>query len=260
MGTVLIAGAASGIGRAWVQEIFHRDQVHNVKTIYALDNTFSTEQEPTSIFNVPQNAVPTIKLLKTDVTNEHDVSQVCHQIQDESRSTGATIDIVIYSVGVRGLDPAVPILQSSDVARAETLSSISVETLERTLRINSIGTFILLRALTPLLNKASGSPAKVLIMSSRMGSVGHNTVGGAYAYRASKAAQNALVRSLAADVPEVIWVLVHPGRVETRLVAVKEDGAMTPAESVEDMTQLLMNVGREQSGHFMDRFGEPIPW
>jgi NAD(P)-dependent dehydrogenase (short-subunit alcohol dehydrogenase family) len=41
--------------------------------------------------------------------------------------------------------------------------------------------------------------AKVVVMSSRMGSIASNTTGGGYAYRASKAAVNAIVKSFSVD-------------------------------------------------------------
>ncbi|KAF3767988.1 hypothetical protein M406DRAFT_70090 [Cryphonectria parasitica EP155] len=45
-------------------------------------------------------------------------------------------------------------------------------------------------------------PPRAVILGSSMGSVGGNTSGGAYAYRASMAALNAIVRSLSIDVPD----------------------------------------------------------
>lgn len=100
---------------------------------------------------------------------------------------------------------------------------------------------------------------KVLIMTSRMGSVSANVAGGGYAYRASKAALNAMVKSFVLDVPEVDFYLVHPGRVETGLTKCREKGAIEVEESVEDMLKLL-DGGGLQSGDYVDRFGTKIEW
>lgn len=100
-------------------------------------------------------------------------------------------------------------------------------------------------------------------MTSRMGSISHartTGLGGAYAYRASKAALNAVVTSLSIDLPHVMFALVHPGRVETGLTLCREEGAMEVEESVADMLALVGRLGREDSGRFMDRFGEDIGW
>lgn len=59
-----------------------------------------------------------------------------------------------------------------------------------------------------------GIPApRVVIMAHCMGSISGNKNGGAYAYRASQAALNAVVRSLSIDVPEVCFACVYPGEV-----------------------------------------------
>jgi NAD(P)-dependent dehydrogenase (short-subunit alcohol dehydrogenase family) len=84
--------------------------------------------------------------------------------------------------------------------------------------------------------------------------------GGAYAYRASKAACNAMVRSFAVDVPEVVFVLCHPGRVRTGLVGWVEEGAGSAEESVRGLVPLIEGWGKEDSGRFYDRFGEVISW
>lgn len=69
-----------------------------------------------------------------------------------------------------------------------------------------------------------------------------------------------IVRSLAVDVPGVVFVLCHPGRVETGLVKGREEGAIEAGESVEGLMGLIEGWGRAESGGFFDRFGERIEW
>lgn len=90
--------------------------------------------------------------------------------------------------------------------------------------------------------------------------MGYNTTGSAYAYRASKAALNAIIKSFSIDVPEVVFTILHPGRVESGLVMCKEEGAISAEESVRTMVPLIGGFGKEDSGRFMDRFGERIEW
>ncbi|OCK79838.1 short-chain dehydrogenase/reductase superfamily protein [Lepidopterella palustris CBS 459.81] len=139
---------------------------------------------------------------------------------------------------------------------------MDIETISHTFQINAVATFTLIRTLLSNLRLAASgfSRPKVVIMSSRMGSVSYNNTGGGYAYRASKAALNAMVRSLSIDVPEVVFVLVHPGRVQTGLVPWKEDGAIQADESVKDMLGLIAKLSRDDSGRFMDRWGQDIGW
>lgn len=90
--------------------------------------------------------------------------------------------------------------------------------------------------------------------------MGYNTTGSAYAYRASKAALNAVVKSFSIDVPEVIFTVLHPGRVESGLVMCKEEGAISAEESVGVMVPLIERLDKTCSGTFMDRFGEKVEW
>lgn len=140
---------------------------------------------------------------------------------------------------------------------------MDLETITRTFQINTVTTFSLLRALLPNLQLAK--QPKVIVMSSRMGSLANNALpnaaaGSAYAYRASKAALNMIVRSFAVDAPAVTFVLCHPGRVETNLVKGREEGAITAEKSVEGMVPLIERWGESDSGKYYDRFGEVIPW
>lgn len=103
-------------------------------------------------------------------------------------------------------------------------------------------------------------PPRVVVMGSRLGSVSANAVGGAYAYRASKAALNAVVRSLSIDVPEVCFASVYPGSLKTGMISVKEEPVITYEESLEAMLPLIdrLGDGKLVSGCFVDRFGDPM--
>jgi len=115
----------------------------------------------------------------------------------------------------------------------------------------------------PALERAPTTP-KVVVMGSRMGSLALNApgvaAGGGYAYRASKAALNAVVRTLAVDVPAVTWVVLHPGRVATGLVPVREEGAVDASTTVEELARRVEAWTREDGGRFVDREGKDIPW
>jgi NAD(P)-dependent dehydrogenase (short-subunit alcohol dehydrogenase family) len=214
MPTILITGAANGLGAAFVKEY----QSHPNTKILALD--------------------------RLPISSE-------------------AIDLVVHSAGIRGLVPALEDQHPDDVAICETLTGMDLETITRTFQINTVATFALLRTLLPNLRLAK--QPKVIVMSSRMGSLSNNALpnaaaGSAYAYRASKAALNMIVRSFAVDVPEVVFVLCHPGRVETKLVRGKEEGAIEAGQSVKGLVPLIDRWGGSDSGKYYDRFGETIEW
>jgi NAD(P)-dependent dehydrogenase (short-subunit alcohol dehydrogenase family) len=241
MPTILITGAANGLGASFVEAYHSRPSTK----ILAVDR-------------LPIHSThPNVYTHTLDLTNEPAVLAFANQI------SSLPIDLLIHSAGIRGLVPALELQHPNNVAACETLSVMTLSTLTSTFQTNTVATFSLLRALLPNL-RLSHNP-KVIIMSSRMGSLGNNSLpnaaaGSAYAYRASKAALNMLVRSLAVDVPEVVFVLCHPGRVETRLVRGREEGAIEAEESVRGIVRLVEGWGRRNSGGYYDRFGEVIEW
>lgn len=241
MPTVLVSGAANGLGAAFVDAYRVQDGYY----IIAIDRVPSeSKHENVETFTV-------------DVVDESSITSFVQEIKDRP------IDLVIHSAGIRGLVSEVEDQKPNDVAACETLEVMDSATLMRAFQINAIGTFNLLRALLPNLKQAADS--KVIVMASRMGSIGNNQLpnkdaGSAYAYRASKAALNTITRSFAVDVPVVTFILCHPGRVETKLVRSKEAGAISVEESVNGLVPLIRKWSRDDSGKFYDRFGEKIEW
>ena len=254
MPNVLVSGAASGLGKAFVTAYLKKT---TDTSVLAVDRTFSSfpaqdvlEAADAYRKDVGNDGTNTLRLFTVDVRDETQITAQLRDIQD--------LDLVIHSAGVRGLEPSVTVAKSGDVAEAETVGVVTTETMMNTFHVNAVGTFLLVRALLPKLRR--GGRPKVIIMGSRMGSMGSNTSGRGYAYRASKAAVNAVVKSFAIDVPDAVFVIVHPGRVESGLVAAKEDGAISAEESVKDVMGLIGRFGEEDSGKFYDRFGAEVPW
>jgi NAD(P)-dependent dehydrogenase (short-subunit alcohol dehydrogenase family) len=252
MSTILITGAASGLGAAFVE-------------------AYAAQQPSTRILALDRTAIapnpnrPNVQPYTLDLTDEKAVLDLAENISIQP------ISLIIHSAGIRGLVPALEDQHPNDVAACETLAGMNTETMMRTFQINTVATFSLIRALLPNLllwhnnNNEESQLPKVIIMSSRMGSLSNNahpnpSAGSAYAYRASKAALNTVVRSFAVDVPGVVFVLCHPGRVETGLVRGREEGAVEAEESVGGIVRLIEGWGKDSSGEFYDRFGERIEW
>ncbi|MGL4554775.1 MAG: SDR family oxidoreductase [Gemmataceae bacterium] len=100
----------------------------------------------------------------------------------------------------------------------------------------------------------------VACVSSQMGSMARNTTGRHYLYRSSKAALNAVVKSLALDLKDrgVTVVTLHPGWVKTDMGGADAD--LPVADSVRDVIALLGRVTPADSGRFLDHDGSEIPW
>lgn len=127
----------------------------------------------------------------------------------------------------------------------------------RTMRINVGAVFLTIQALLPALQRAPRP--RIAIIASQMGS-STRAPGGAYAYRASKAAAVNLGRNLATDLaPRGVAVgIYHPGWVRTDMGGA---GAEIDLEtSVTGLRQRFSALGPDTSGCFEDWRGTPIPF
>ncbi|KAF9734936.1 short-chain dehydrogenase/reductase (oxidoreductase) [Paraphaeosphaeria minitans] len=251
--TVVVTGASSGLGLAFLKHYAAQPSTRVVGLdISPLPASISSQQN--------------VSFYEVDVATEESLAKVADDLR------GQTVHIlilltqpkVIHSAGIRGLVPSAK-HHEQDVAALETLHAMERTTFLRTLEINTWGAFATVRSFLPALQLAASSaactsPPKIIVMSSRMGSIAANVAGGGYAYRASKAALNAVIKSFAIDVPGVVVLAMHPGRVETGLVGWNEEGAISPEESLGTSVQFIETVGIEGSGRFVDRFGEGIAW
>lgn len=261
--TIIVTGASSGLGRAIFEHF--ANSLASPWRVVGLDRQPWADDAGTEYSTYHHKGKPALNI-ELDVTRPAEELRRALLLEIDEQDP---ISLVIHCAGVRGLVPKVPIRSSDDVASAETLEAMDTATLMRTYEINVVGTFNILSALLPNLRLAASMEQKkklnprVVVMSSRMGSIAANKAGGGYAYRGSKAALNAVLKSMSIDVPEVFFAMVHPGRVETGLVCVREDGAMSVEESLEELLPLFERFGVEEkftSACFLDRFGEVLEW
>ncbi len=107
---------------------------------------------------------------------------------------------------------------------------------------------------------ASSQRKLIVTLSSRMGSMSDNSSGGAYVYRSSKAAVNAVVKSLAVDLGRrgIVCVAFHPGWVRTDMGGA--GAALSPELSVANMRRVIEGVRPADNGRFLSHDGGEIPW
>jgi NAD(P)-dependent dehydrogenase (short-subunit alcohol dehydrogenase family) len=94
-------------------------------------------------------------------------------------------------------------------------------------------------------------------------------LGGWYGYRASKAALNMLMRTVAVEYsrssPHTIVVTLHPGTTDTRLSQPFQKNVppekLFPVErTVTQLLQVIENLAETDSGHFFSWDGSRLPW
>jgi NAD(P)-dependent dehydrogenase (short-subunit alcohol dehydrogenase family) len=107
---------------------------------------------------------------------------------------------------------------------------------------------------------ASSEQKKIVTLTSMMGSIGDNTSGGYYVYRSSKAAANAVMKSMAVDLKErgVIAVPMHPGWVRTDMGG--PSAPVETADSAAGMRKVIASLTLSDSGKFLQFQGKELPW
>ena len=129
--------------------------------------------------------------------------------------------------------------------------------------------------LGPLLKKSDR--AHFITLSARVGSISDNHLGGWFSYRASKAALNMLVRTLAIEwqrtLPNTCLAAYHPGTVDTGLSKpfVSKPAAakgrqprarevLSPAAAAAHLLALIPKLTPQHTGTFWDWRHDQISW
>jgi NAD(P)-dependent dehydrogenase (short-subunit alcohol dehydrogenase family) len=101
---------------------------------------------------------------------------------------------------------------------------------------------------------------RIVTLSSMLGSMAMNDVGGLYAYRASKAAVNAIMKSMAIDLAErgVIAIALHPGWVRTDMGG--PEAPLDVETSIRGMRAVIDGLRPRDSGEFLSWDGSKLPW
>ena len=140
----------------------------------------------------------------------------------------------------------------------QTFGKVDDGAWDATLRVNALGPLMVTEAFVD--NVAKSSAKIIACVTSKMGSMAENGSGGDYIYRASKAALNAVIASLALDLKgKGITVLAfHPGWVATDMGG--GNAPVTPEASIAGMRKLIGGAKPADSGRFFDYAGKPVPW
>jgi NAD(P)-dependent dehydrogenase (short-subunit alcohol dehydrogenase family) len=140
----------------------------------------------------------------------------------------------------------------------ERFGNVRAESLAESFAVNASAPLLLTQALAPLL--ALGHHARVLCVSSQLGSIAQADRFRTLSYAMSKAALNMAVKRLAAELaPRGILVLaVHPGWLKTTMGG---DGAtLPPAASARALLELAGRATARDAGRFLAYDGATLPW
>jgi NAD(P)-dependent dehydrogenase (short-subunit alcohol dehydrogenase family) len=240
MPTVMITGAGRGLGLELVRQ-------------YAADgwDVIACARNP---------AVPALLELQAtepsgrvdvralDVTDHSAVDALARALQ------GRALDVLVNSAGTMG---------ARSFAREGLASGRFGESdfgdWEQVYRINVIAPMKMAEAFVE--HVAASAQRRIVSLTSILGSIGGNTLGGLYGYRASKAALNAVMRTMAIDLLRshgIIAIPLHPGWVRTDMGGPKAD--IEAPESARGIRAVIAGLTPEKAGRFWMYDGRELPW
>ena len=158
---------------------------------------------------------------------------------------------------------ATGVLHGPGLRPEKRLADLEAESLRRVFEVNTVGPALVLRHFAPQLDRQRSLMG---LLSAKVGSIGDNRLGGWYAYRASKAALNMMVRTAAIELQRThkgaVLVALHPGTVSTAL-SEPFNGQTLGRESTVAAGEMLGVLDRlmpEDTGSFRAYDGQVLPW
>ncbi|MEL6453073.1 MAG: SDR family oxidoreductase, partial [Pseudomonadota bacterium] len=158
---------------------------------------------------------------------------------------------------------AVGVLAPDGGQPEKQLRDLDPAAMANVLAVNTVGVAHVLTHLPRLLPRQGRSVTGVL--TARVGSIGDNKIGGWYAYRASKAALNQVVRGVAVELGrthgDAVIAALHPGTVDTPFTANYPGHKKVAAdEAAHNLLDVMERLDPGQTGGFYDYSGAEVPW
>ena len=190
-----------------------------------------------------RNSAPGLDLEKPD-----SIARAAAELTEE-----APYQLILHAAGL---------LHREDIKPEKSYTSIEADALQAIFQVNTLGPALVLRHFLPLLDPRGA----MAVLSAKVGSIGDNRLGGWYAYRASKAALNMLIKTagieLARTRPQTRLLTLHPGTVISGLSQpFKGACAARPASlAARELLSLIDRLAPADSGNFFAYNAERLPW
>jgi NAD(P)-dependent dehydrogenase (short-subunit alcohol dehydrogenase family) len=226
---VVVTGANRGIGLGLVQHLL------------------ATGHSVTATARVPGNATRLaaldpgdgrLRIGQLDVTSPDSVCDFAAFIGD------ATVDALIHNAGI--------------LLTGGHLGEFDYGAFATSFEVNSVGPLRVVEALLPALRRSDDK--RVMLLTSKMGSIGDCGSGRAFAYRMSKTALNMATKCLACELGDEGFTVVcaHPGWVQTDMGG--PNALIDVDTSVTGLLHVLDKLTSDDNGAFVEWNNARIVW
>jgi NAD(P)-dependent dehydrogenase (short-subunit alcohol dehydrogenase family) len=234
MSNILITGSNRGIGLALARAYLERGA-----------RVFATCRYPdraTALLELAASAGERLTIIALDVREAASIQAAGAIVREHTDS----VDVLINNAAI------------NPPSEDQTLAYIDFTTMADVFRTNAFAPLMMVQHFLPLLRRSSG--AKVVNISSEMGSIGQTHGSEDYAYSASKAALNMISRLLANEfVPYgIIVVPLDPGWVRTDMSP--SHAPLSAEESAAGIVRVIERLTRADSGKFWVYDGTQHAW
>ena len=232
--SVLVTGTNRGIGLELVRHFAKERRAGQDIKIISCSRTISPELE---------ELLEDVYHFELELTRPADVASVAGVASNILEDRG--LNVLINSAGI--------------LRMGQGVTGCSHEELKEVLDTNLIGVHSMTAAFHPLLKQAAPS-AGVFNISAEIASIAGTNIANKTAYRISKAGLNMLTKITAAEFrrDKIMALAIHPGWVQTDLGGPK--APLTPEQCVQDLVECIENCGRKDSGKFVKKGLEEIPY
>ncbi len=245
----LVTGASRGIGLEFVRQLLAAPHVTRV---------FAACRRPAL---APQLAAlasqePRLRVVALDVADEAQVEAAAREVAADTDR----LHLVVNAAGV--LHEA-----AAGMAPEKRLADVRADTLAASFAVNAFGPLLVAKHFERLLGHRER--AVFASISARVGSISDNRLGGWYAYRGAKAAQNMFTKTLSVEWARsrrnVTCVALHPGTTDTDLsqpfqANVPPEKLFSVERTVRQLLGVIDGLVPGDTGRFLAWDGSEIPW
>ena len=242
----VVVGATGAIGGAIVEILLRESSAARVTACARHARSVP------ALLALAQTHAPRLELCDLDLCDQASIDALADQVG------GRALHLVVNAAGL---------LHADALAPEKSLAAVRLAHLQQVFAVNAFGPVLLAQALLPFMRH--DAPSVFASLSARVGSIGDNRLGGWYAYRAAKAAQNQLLKTAAIEArrthPQLCVQILHPGTVDSALSqpfqrGVAAEKLFLPQRAARQLLAVVSSAKAEHSGRFLAWDGSEIAW